>query len=61
MTLIVVSSVKKLIKVGGLRSTTEFIDALNKKVADLIIEAAKRCKNEEGGRRTLKPVDLEST
>ncbi|MCJ7760334.1 hypothetical protein MUP59_04240 [Candidatus Bathyarchaeota archaeon] len=60
MTLIVVSSIKKLVKVGGLRSSTEFIEALNKKVAELIIGAAQKCKSEEGSRRTLKPQDLES-
>lgn len=57
MILIVVSKVKELAKAGNLRTSAEFIEALNKKVADIVIQAAQNCKA-EGGRATLKPKDL---
>jgi len=54
--LIVVSKVKALAKIGGLRTSIEFCEALNGPVGMMIIEAAKRAKAD--GRATIKARDL---
>ena len=57
MILIVVSKVKELAKAGGLRTSSEFINELNKMVGTMVVEAAQKCK-EDGTRQTLKAEDL---
>jgi histone H3/H4 len=57
MILVVVSKLKALVKAGGLRTSAEFVEALNSKVAEIVIQAAQNCK-EDGDRKTLKPKDL---
>jgi hypothetical protein len=55
-TLVVVSKVKALAKVGGLRTSVEFCEALSNEVGKIVIEAAKRAKGD--GRGTVKARDL---
>lgn len=56
MSLVVVSKVKALAKVGGLRTSSEFCEALSKEVGRIVIEAAKAAKTDERG--TIKARDL---
>jgi len=58
MILVVVSKVKELVKVAQLRTSAEFVEALNKKVGEMVIKAVQTCKADEG-RGTLKARDLE--
>jgi histone H3/H4 len=55
-TLVVVSKVKALAKIGGLRTSSEFCEALSEQVGTIIIEAAKSAKSD--GRGTIKARDL---
>ena len=54
MSLIVRSKVKSTVK--GMRFAGDFYGALDKKVEEVLREAAKRAK--ENGRATIRPVDL---
>lgn len=54
--LVVVSKIKALAKVGGLRTSEEFCKALSDKVGGFIIEAAKAAKAD--GRGTIKARDI---
>jgi len=54
--LVVVSKVKALAKIGGLRTSEEFCDALSQAVGEVIIEAAKAAKADD--RSTIKARDL---
>ena len=54
--LIVVSAVKALAKIGGLRTSVEFCEALSKEVGGIIIQAAKLAKADNRG--TIKARDL---
>ena len=54
MSLIVRSKVKSTIK--GMRFAGDFFNALDKKVEDILKEAAKRAKG--NGRATIRPIDL---
>lgn len=55
MALVVKSEVAKTVRKGGLRISAEAYDALDKKVAAVIADAAKRAK--ENGRKTLMACD----
>jgi histone H3/H4 len=54
--LVVSSKIKALAKVGGLRTSAEFIEALSEKVGLIVIEAAKKAKADKRG--TIKARDL---
>jgi hypothetical protein len=54
--LIVVSKVKAYISRQECRTSGDFIDALNNKVADLVMEAVVRCKSNQRG--TVRAGDL---
>ena len=54
MSLIVRSKVKSAIK--GMRFAGDFYNALDKKVGEILKEAAQRAKG--NGRATIRPVDL---
>lgn len=54
--LVVSSKVKALAKIGGLRTSAEFIEALSQQVGLIIIEAAKQAKADKRG--TIKARDL---
>lgn len=54
--LVVVSKIKGLAKVGGLRTSVEFCEALSDQVGTIIIEAAKKAKADKRG--TIKARDL---
>ena len=56
MSLVVVSKVKSVAKVGGLRTSSEFCEALSKKVGEILIESAKAAKADNRG--TIKARDL---
>jgi len=49
MMLVVVSKIKAVAKAGGLRTSQEFCDALSKMVGNMVIESAKKCKEEDMG------------
>jgi histone H3/H4 len=55
-TLVVTSKIKALAKIGGLRTSAEFIDALSKAVGSIVISAAKQAKADNRG--TIKARDL---
>jgi len=52
--LVVRSKVKAAAK--GMRMSGDFMDALDKKVAEIIADAARRAKG--NGRATIRPIDL---
>ncbi len=54
MALVVRSKVKGVVK--GMRFSGDFFDALDKKVADKVRQAADRAK--KNGRATIRPVDI---
>ena len=54
--LVVASKIKELAKIGGLRTSAEFVDALSKQVGLIVIEAAKRAKADN--RSTIKARDI---
>jgi hypothetical protein len=54
--LVVTSKVKALAKVGGLRTSAEFVKALSDAVGLIVIEAAKQAKADNRG--TIKARDL---
>jgi histone H3/H4 len=54
--MIVDSRVKDYVKEADLRSSSDFVDALNAHVVATIEEAKRRC--QDNGRATLRPSDL---
>jgi len=57
-TLVVSSKIKELAKVGGMRASNEFIEELSQQVGLIVIEAAKRTK--ENKRAVIKARDIPS-
>lgn len=55
--LVVVSKVKKLVKEQGLRTGEGFIEALSKKVEEMVKQAVDKVK-QEGKKKTLGAEDL---
>jgi N-methylhydantoinase B/oxoprolinase/acetone carboxylase alpha subunit len=55
--LVVVSKVKKMVKEEGLRTSEEFIEALSKKVEEMVKNAVEKVKS-EGKKKTLGSEDL---
>ena len=55
--LVVVSKVKKMVKEQGLRTGEGFIEALSKKVEEMVKKAAEKVK-QEGKKKTLGAEDL---
>ncbi len=55
--LVVVSKIKKMVKEQGLRTGEGFIEALSKKVEDMVKQAVEKVKN-EGKKKTLGAEDL---
>ncbi|MCX7956835.1 MAG: hypothetical protein N2643_02945 [Endomicrobia bacterium] len=56
-TLVVVSKIKKMVKEQGLRTGEDFIEALSKKVEEMIKNATEKVKS-EGKKKTLGAEDL---
>ncbi len=54
--LVVQSKVKDHIKGQGMRMSGDFIDALDVKVKELVVDAARRAKGND--KKTVKPNDL---
>jgi hypothetical protein len=52
------SVVKKFAKVGGMRVSSDFYDALNIQVGKLVIGACTKASQDKRG--TIRPTDLES-
>ena len=55
--LVVVSKVKKMVKEEGLRTSEGFIEALSKKVEEMVKNAVEKVKS-EGKKKTLGAEDL---
>ncbi|MFA6317851.1 MAG: hypothetical protein WC943_10570 [Elusimicrobiota bacterium] len=55
--LVVVSKVKAMVKTAGLRTGGDYVDALSKKVSE-IVQASINKVNTEGGKKTLGAEDL---
>lgn len=55
--LVVVSKVKKIVKEQGLRTSDGFIEALSKKVEDMVKQSIDKVKS-EGKKKTLGAEDL---
>jgi len=55
--LVVASKVKKLVKEQGLRSSPGYLEALSKKVEELVKSSAEKVK-QEGKKKTLGAEDL---
>ena len=54
--LVVASKVKQIVKDHGLQTSGDAIDALNKRVKDLVEDAVKRARDNK--RATVKPWDI---
>ena len=55
--LVVTSKVKKIVKDAGYRTGGDYIEALSKKVSDLVQASIEKVKN-EGNKKTLGQEDL---
>lgn len=56
-TLVVVSKVKKLVKDAGLRTGGDYIDALSKKIEEMVTASINKVKA-DAGKKTLGSEDL---
>ncbi|MBI5622636.1 MAG: hypothetical protein HY924_02525 [Elusimicrobia bacterium] len=56
-TLVVVSKVKAMVKAAGLRTGGDYVDALTKKITE-IVQASITKVNTEGGKKTLGAEDI---
>ncbi len=54
--IVVQSKVKEAVKNQGLRMDSNFPEELNRKINQMLVDAARRAKN--NGRGTLRPYDL---
>jgi hypothetical protein len=56
-TLVVVSKVKKMVKEAGFRTGGDYVDALSKKIEEVVNASITKVKN-EAGKKTLGAEDL---
>ncbi|MBI5881872.1 MAG: hypothetical protein HZB91_02030 [Elusimicrobia bacterium] len=56
-TMVVVSKVKGMVKQAGLRTGGDYVEALSKKIAE-IVQASINKVNTEGGKKTLGAEDI---
>lgn len=56
-TLVVVSKVKKMVKEAGLRTGADYIDALSKKIGEIVQASVNKVKS-DAGKKTLGAEDL---